>query len=58
MIDKNGIELVVGDKVKDMHGLTGEMVNVSGVEALKFEHKGKILYSFEHKIVPSEIQKV
>ena len=58
MIDKNGIELVLGDKVKDVQGRHGEMVNMSGVNAIKFEHKGQIRYAFPEKIISAQIEKV
>ena len=58
MLDKNGIELVVGDKVRDIQGREGDMVNVSGITAIKFEHRGEIRYAFPEKLISSQIEKM
>ena len=58
MLDKNGAELVVGDKVRDNQGREGDMVNVSGTTAVRFTHEGEIRYTFLHKLVSSQIEKV
>ena len=56
MVDKNGNKVELGMKVIDIHGNTGEMVNVSGVKAIKFEHKGVISYAFPHRVIESQIE--
>ena len=58
MLDKNGIELVVGDKVRDIQGREGDMVNVSGTTAVRFTYKDEIRYTFLHKLVSSQIEKI
>ena len=58
MIDKNGIELEIGDTVTDGHGITGKMVNISGHHMVKFEFNGEDRYTPLDKIVGNQIEKV
>lgn len=58
MLDRDGVELVLGDRVEDINGITGEITKVSGCDAIKFEHKGKKKYIFANKVVSNEIKKV
>ena len=57
MRDKHGVEVVLGDRVRDVQGREGEMVNLSGTIAIKFEHKNEIRYAFLHNIIESQIEK-
>lgn len=56
MIDANGIEIKLGDKIVDNVGREGVMVNMSGTRAIKFTHEGKVHYSFEHKLISSQLR--
>ena len=56
MVDKNGNTVELGMKVIDIHGNVGEMVNVSGTDAIKFEHKGNTHYAFPHRVIESQIE--
>ena len=56
MRDKNGTEVKIGDRVVDVHGNVGEMCNITGVPAIRFDHDGQEKYAFPHKIVESEIE--
>ena len=55
MRDKNGKEIKQGMSVIDVHGNKGVMCNVSGAEAIKFNHDGEERYVFPHRIVESHI---
>ena len=56
MVDKNGRTIELGMKVIDIHGNIGEMVNVSGACAIKFDHKGQEHYAFPHRVIESQIE--
>ena len=56
MVDKNGNTVELGMKVIDIHGNVGEMVNVSGIKAVRFEHKGNTHYAFPHKVIENQIE--
>ena len=58
MVDKNNIEINVGDTVKDYRGVEGTVVTINDVVAVKFIHEGKVKYIFSHKILESQIEKV
>ena len=58
MVDKNGIELVEGDKVVDVHGLNGEVTDINGVSAIRFMYEGNPRYTFSSKIDSSQIEKI
>lgn len=56
MIDKNNTVLNIGDRVVDLKGRVGEVVEVQGAQAVKFEHEGKTRYTFAFKIVSAQIE--
>jgi len=56
--DKNGTNLEIGAQIKDQSGMTGTIEEVSGVNMVKFEHKGKTHYTVLSKIIPAQIEKV
>ena len=57
MVDKNGVELQLNDKVTDVHGRSGTLVNVNGCQAIMFENEGKVQYAFAARIIENQICK-
>ena len=58
MRDMNGIQIELGDTVKDNMGNVGVFTDVNGCESVKFDSKGKTHYVFTHKLVESQIEVV
>ena len=58
MKDKHGVELVVGDKVTDIHNIIGEIISLNGCYAIYFKHKGKEYTTYEYEVINNQISKI